>query len=394
MNLKALREFCSSRKERQILEAKIKTGTSKEASKLLNIPRRTVDDNLKRIENRAVERGYSPDHDMTKPTAPGFAVNGISTLYDDDGNIKQQWVKTKAKHQDQLEALTEFVDVLCQDIKPTKPIKKPKLKTNDLLTVYPFGDPHIGLATYFSETGEDYTLDKAELLFTTAMERAVEKAPASKEALIVNVGDYFHSDNAQNRTRQSGNPLDTSGAFADRLQIGTRIMVSIIDKALRKHEKVTVINTIGNHDEHMSIALAAILATFYRDEPRLHIPLVSRAYQFHQFGKCLFGVTHGDQCKPADLEGIMAADMSKAWGETIFRYWFTGHIHHDVIKEFKGCKFESFRTLAPKDAWHSNKGYRSDRDLKVIVYHKDHGEVERYTINISQFSDVFKEYVA
>lgn len=394
MNLKELREFCASDKETQILEARIKTNTDKEAAKLLEIPRRTVSDNLTRIKKRATQRGYSPDHDMTKPAAPGFAVDGTTTLYDDEGNIKIQWVKTKAQKEAQLTALEQIVDTLCENITPTKPTKKPKAKKDDLLTIYPFGDPHIGLATYFSETGEDYSLEKAELLFTTAMSRAVDKAPSSKEALIVNVGDYFHADNAQNQTRKSGNPLDTSGAFSDRLMIGTRIMVNIIDQALKKHEKVTVINTIGNHDEHMSIALAAILATFYRDEPRLNIPLIEKAYQYHQFGKCLFGVTHGDQCKPGDLEGIMAADMPKAWGETRFRYWFTGHIHHDVIKEFRGCKFESFRTLAPKDAWHNNSGYRSDRDLKVIVCHKDHGEVERHTINISQFSDVFQEYAA
>lgn len=394
MNLKALRDFCETEKEKEILEARIKSKNVTKTSELIGIPRSTCRDALNRIKKRAVKRGYSPDHDMTKTVPEGFTVKGVSTYYDEEGNVKGQWVKSNAEKEHQLHILEQTVQALTADIKPRKPVKKPKTKKEDLLTIYPFGDPHIGLATYFSETGENYTLDKAELLFTTAMERAVDKAPSSKEALIVNVGDYFHADNAQNQTRRSGNPLDTSGAFSDRLQIGTRIMVNIIDQALTKHEKVTVINTIGNHDEHMSIALAAILATFYRDEPRLHIPLIDKAYQYHQFGKCLFGVTHGDQCKPTDLEGIMAADMPQAWGETKFRYWYTGHIHHDVIKEFRGCKFEAFRTLAPKDAWHNAKGYRSDRDLKVIVCHRDHGEVERHTINLTQFSDVFKEYAA
>ena len=115
------------------------------------------------------------------------------------------------------------------------------------------------------------------------------------------------------------------------------------------------------------------------------IPIVEKYYQYHQFGKNLIGVTHGDQCKPQDLESIMAADMPKEWGGSRHRYWYTGHVHHDQVKEYRGCKFESFRTLAAKDAWHAGAGYRSDRDLKVIILHKDHGEVERYTINITQF---------
>lgn len=387
--LEGLKEFTKSEHEKEILEAYTEaSGNASEAARALGKDPSNLSKVVRRVRVRAAKQGYSPDHDMTKTAAEGFDVKGTSTLYDADGNITAQWVKTQVSAEEAASLLEDVREALCKDIKPAQPIPEPASCFESVLAVYPFGDPHVGVQTYFSETGEDFDLAKAEQLFTSAMDRAVDNAPPSERALIVNVGDYFHSDNAQNQTRKSKNPLDTSGAFTDRLMVGMRIMRNIIDKALVKHQHVTVINTIGNHDEHLSIALSAMLNAFYSDEPRVEIPIIERHYQYFTFGKCLFGVTHGDQCKPQDLESIMAADKPQEWGDSRHRYWLTGHIHHDVIKEFRGCKFESFRTLAPKDAWHNAAGYRSDRDLKTIIYHKDHGEVERYTINITQFQEV------
>jgi hypothetical protein len=41
---------------------------------------------------------------------------------------------------------------------------------------------------------------------------------------------------------------------------------------------------------------------------------------------------------------------------------------------------ESFGVLAPLDAYASAGGYRSQRSMKALVFHKDHGEQERHTV--------------
>ena len=74
-------------------------------------------------------------------------------------------------------------------------------------------------------------------------------------------------------------------------------------------------------------------------------------------------------------------------GTLRYRYWLTGHIHTQKQFEFPGCLVESFRVLAPQDAWASNKGYRSGRDMKAIVYHIDFGEVSRVTVNPEMFRE-------
>jgi hypothetical protein len=128
--------------------------------------------------------------------------------------------------------------------------------------------------------------------------------------------------------------------------------------------------------------LSLTLSEFYSNNPRVIVETAPTTYHYHRFGKVLLGVTHGHEIKPEKLQGVMAADRAEDWGGTVFRHWLTGHVHHDQKKEFSGCTFESFRTLAAKDAYATSKGYRSDRDMKCIVYHKEYGEVYRYTSNI------------
>ena len=82
----------------------------------------------------------------------------------------------------------------------------------------------------------------------------------------------------------------------------------------------------------------------------------------------------------------MAQDRAEDWGETTHRAWWTGHIHHETAKDFIGVKVESFRILAPEDAWASGQGYRSISDQKAIILHSDHGEVSRHTVNPAMIS--------
>jgi len=77
----------------------------------------------------------------------------------------------------------------------------------------------------------------------------------------------------------------------------------------------------------------------------------------------------------------MAVDRAEEWGKAEYRYIWTGHIHSDNVKDFRGVRWESFRILAPPDAWAASKGYRSMQDMKAIVLHREYGEVARHIVN-------------
>lgn len=282
------------------------------------------------------------------------------------------------------EAVSNIAEPFKEAAKPTKP---PNYSNKDLLCVYPMGDPHLGMFAWRAETGEDFDLKMAERTLVAATDQLVNLAPPAEKALIINLGDFFHADNQSNQTTRSKNSLDVDTRWAKVLGVGVRVMRRIIDRALVKHQHVTVICEVGNHDDHSSIMLALCLAQYYTKEPRVHIDTSPAKFHWYHHGQCLIGVTHGDTIKPAQLPGIMANDRPMEWGRTIFRFWYTGHIHHDSAKEYPGCVVESFRTLAARDAWHSAHGYRSGRDMKCDVLHKKWGRITRHIVGIKQITE-------
>lgn len=313
----------------------------------------------------------------------GHIVKGVSTLYGPEGEVKGQWVKT-AQNAEREESLLSAIEAAVSGFRATRtPPPKSSKNASQTLTIYPMGDPHIGLYSWADESGVDFDCDIAEKNLVSAVERLVSTAPDSRECLILNLGDFYHSDNMSNQTSRSGNVLDVDTRWPKVLEIGIRTMLRCVDRALEKHRTVRVRNVIGNHDDHTSIMLSKMLALYYEREKRVVVEDSPAAFWYRRFGKVLIGSTHGDRTKMAQLPPIMAADVPEDWGASTHRYIYTGHIHTQTVQEFPGCIVESFRTLAGKDAWHAREGYRSGRDMYCIVHDPEHGEIERHRVDVA-----------
>lgn len=313
----------------------------------------------------------------------GEILKGTSTLYGPNNEIKQQWVKTDVPKQQSLDAFTKAMETLVKRVTPVIPKIDNTVTDNDLLTIYPIGDAHIGMLAWHLESGQDNDLGIATRRHIAALTKAVEKADPSEEAFIIDVGDFFHADNANNRTERGGNALDVDGRYAKVLQAGLQLAADMIEIALTKHKVVHWRSAIGNHNNHSAIMINYYLQAYFKNEPRVIIHESPAMYYYHKFGKNLIGITHGHTCKPDKLGELMAVDCEKSWSTTKYRYWYLGHVHHQSVKEYPSCTVETFRTLSGKDAWHSEMGYRSGQDLKVITLHKYYGEVERNTISLA-----------
>ena len=188
---------------------------------------------------------------------------------------------------------------------------------------------------------------------------------------------------------RSGHKVDADGRPSKMIQVGYRILLSMIRAALRIHQIVNVKIMPGNHDDLGSIFLRESLWHIFEDEPRVKIDLSPSVFQYFHWGLNLVGIHHGDKCKLNNLPMVMAADQAELWGQTQFRKWLIGHFHHDssVIhngKDLQGCSYETFRTIVAGEGYAHEAGYRPLQDGKVLVLHKDYGEIERYTVNLSQ----------
>lgn len=361
-------------------------GSRKKAAKSLGISASAVSKTISRVNKRAAVQGYAPEHDMNHIVPDGFIVKGVSTYYDMDGYVKGQWVKSAIDTSKLKELLEDFAEDLVENVRGLAPIiKAPEATDKDLMCVYPMGDPHFGLYAWWQDTGDDFDLEIAESLTCKAIDRLVTTAPNAQHAILLNLGDMFHADNQKNIT-QSGHQLDVDGRWAKVQQVGLRAMIYCIKRLLEKHEKLTVRINKGNHDHHSSYALSLMIDAYFSENDRVTVDLSPAICWYHRFGKVLIGSTHGDTIKGQNLVGIMAADRPTDWGLTTHRYWLVGHVHHQDIKEYPGGIVEYFRTLAARDAWHAGQGYRAGRDMRLIVMHSEHGEIERHRCDIAMLS--------
>ena len=310
-----------------------------------------------------------------------------------DGSVGKQWFKTRIKdkeaYQEFREAVAEFAKDA--DLQSKRIHKKPRGTKKDLLSVYAIGDAHVGLLSWKNETGSDVGLDDTIEDLTGAMIQLVAKADNTGTALIVDVGDWFHSDNQSNRTSHSGNALDVDGRYGKVLKAGMNLAVTLIDLALDKHQKVIWRSAIGNHNEHSAIMMMAFLEAWYRNEDRVTIETSENMFFYMQWGKNLIGITHGHTIRPEKLGEIMAVDCEKLWSESEHRWWYTGHIHHQSVKEYPSCTVETFNTLIGKDAWHSASGYRSRQLMNCITLDKEYGYEDRAIVSLKKVRSGKKE---
>ena len=361
--------------EDEILAAVKEHGSNNRAAIALGLSRRSVDKRVKRL----ALRGYAPEHDMTRTVPDGYMVKGVSTLYDKDGAIAAQWVKSSLDAQQVKLMLESAMAAMVADL-PKLPRRKAEGKYNQqIMACYPLGDPHVGMKAWAAECGQDWDLDIAERVHCGVMADLVDRAPASEWATIVNLGDLFHYDSMAAVTPRSGHMLDADGRYAKMIAVGIKIMRQCIESALGKHKFVRVVNAIGNHDETGALWLSQALSMVYEREPRVVVDKSPSVFNYVEFGKTLIGVHHGHSCKKEKLPAVMAADRPEAWGRTKHRYWWTGHIHHESFKEYPGVSVESFNTLAVADAYAATNGYRSREQAKCIVIHAELGEVARLT---------------
>jgi len=347
--------------------------------------------NFKRLIKRAkavmARQGHAPEHDMVKTCPDGYHVKGVSTLYTNGEHgtqISAQWVKTNIDRERQEQIIQDMVESWCEAAKgKIKPLKAPSSCNDQLMTVYPLGDPHFGMYAWADEVGKDFDLDIAERQLMAAIDYLVDKSPPSKRGVLINLGDMFHSDNMDGVTARSGHSLDMDGRLQKVIDVGVRALRRCIHRMLEKHDQVEIVNAPGNHDHVLALALNVMFKNIYENEPRVKVYADPTMRHYIQHGKVLIGVVHGHQTKDNDLGEIMATEKAQQWGATAYRYWYRGHHHQDKVTELRGCKVEQFRTLAPKDAYAAGGGYLSGQDMKAIVHHAEHGEISRNTFAIT-----------
>lgn len=312
---------------------------------------------------------------------PGQTLKGVSVLTDQDGRARLTWHKTKSD--DTTPDLVASLERVFKAYKrPARLIARPRQVERDLLSVYPVADLHLGMLAWGKETGEDYDTAIAGKRLRDCLARLVAQAPPSRVAILLNLGDWQHTNDQRNATPRSGHVLDVDSRFERLLDIGQQLQIDCVDMALQRHDTVIVVEIPGNHDPQVAVALRIALRNWYRRDKRVVVHDAPGEFFFHRFGSTLIGAHHGHGAKPAELAMKMATDRRRDWGETLFHYFYTGHLHHERARQVGDCRVETFETIAAKDAHATGMGYTSGQALTSITIDRRAGEIGRHRVNI------------
>lgn len=336
---------------------------------------------IARTKSALEAAGYDPGSGMTMVAPEPQTLKGRSALVKIDPETGAEstvlyWNKTDTSKGAKEAAFREFVEALCQDIKPAKPVPLPKGVTHnpDILSTIYIGDGHIGAYVWGKETKHsDFDSDIASQGIRDAIDNLVDRSPASETGVLVNLGDLLHA-NTSHGTTWGGTPLDVDTRHSRVLRLAGKTMRYGIAKMLTKFKNVAVVCVRGNHDSDAAVAIQEIISAYFHDEPRVSILETNGFFHYIEWGKWLFGFNHGDKIKPEKLVNVMARDQSEAWGRTTHRMWALGHFHHQDVKELDGCIVQKFAALPPPDSWHAGQGYSSIQAMQMIVFKKSGGK--------------------
>lgn len=310
--------------------------------------------------------------------ATGQVLKSTSTLYDESGKVKLQWLKSDVPREQFLEAFKSAIEDLTTTLPAIPTIQTPPPGLDELATIYISNDVHLGLLGWDKESGADYNLELATAQLRSAYDYLFACSPASKVGIVVDLGDLLEADNQKNVTPKSGNVLSVDSRYPKVLRTAYEALIYAIEKALQKHEIVYFYNIEGNHDLSSGHAIREIIRMTFRDNPRVIVNDSPAPIKYHQHGQVLLQFAHGDGMKMRQAGEVMAHDCQSIFSSTKYRYSHLGHFHTDSVYDGKLCKVESHRNLAPTNAWAFHMGYRAQPGtMKSITYSTERGEVSR-----------------
>ena len=338
-------------------------------------------------------QGYSPAHDMTHTVPDGYHVKGTSTLYDEDGKPRLQWVKSSINAERQAELMQEAIEAISEEIPREEPRQytSDALPESDLLNCFVITDFHLGALSWHDETGADWDIEIAEQTLVNWFQKAIELAPNAETAVLAQISDLLHWDGFDAVTPTSKHLLDADTRFPKLVRVAIRVLRRVIGMLLDKHPKLHIVMADANHDPVSQVWLREWISVLYELEPRVTVDTSPSPYNAYEFGDVALFMHHGHKRKVNNVSEVFAAQFREIFGRTKHAYAHMGHLHHIDVKENNLMIVEQHRTLAAADAYAARGGYLSGRDAKVITYHRQHGEVGRVTVSYDMVAPEPKE---
>jgi len=383
--------FCTTDRQREMLQACVDHGSIGAAARALNMSTQNVSRCVNLMRERAALSGHAPEHGFTHAVPAPHIAKGVSNLWKrGEPEPVLSWVKSGISQEAFEKHLAEAADLFYATLpKMRVPAAKPNRKYNkDLIPWFQIGDAHLGMLAHAAEVGHNFDVKIAVTELMTAFSILLDESEHCERCVIHDLGDFTHYENFRGETEQSGHKLDYDGRFPKMIDYYIPLMRSIIENALIKFRHVDIIINQGNHSRTNDIWMARLLREVYSDTDRVTVINNSDVFIPYRMGDTFVLTHHSDKCKPAQLAKVMATDFAEDWGASRFRYIDTGHVHHGFTsKEHPGVLIESWNTLAPSDRYAHEGGWRSRQSIARVDRSRKYGNVGRRTLPVEEVQD-------
>lgn len=224
--------------------------------------------------------------------------------------IAEPITKAELTHEDMI--------AMIRDIKPitVKPIVTDQLENFLLIPIY---DIHFG----------HNSLNDMQPLLNSICEQV---QMGYEEIVVVLGGDIQHTDNFLNTT-EHGTQIDTVDA-RQAFQDASKFLTTLLTECAACSNSVSCVYLPGNHAPSNDWFLVQLLK---EKLPQVYFDDEYDDYKQVWLGNHSIFLHHGDKIKSTTrLLEVMVSKFGKEWGESVSRYFITGHFHHEKTLSVAG----------------------------------------------------------
>ena len=219
----------------------------------------------------------------------------------------------------------------------------------------------------------NFSLEEVEKQFMHAVIDLVLKAKGLEiERFILPIGNDGMNSEGMRMATTKGTPQQDNAGWKATFTGYWNLMVKAINY-LKEIAPVHVIVISGNHDFERMFYAGDVISGWFRNDTNVTVDNTSNSRKYYEYGSNMLMFTHGDKEKPADMPLIMATEQPEMFARTSNREAHCGHLHKEMVNEYRGIKVRFIPSICPNDEWHKQMGYEAKRTGQAYIWNKQRG---------------------
>lgn len=219
----------------------------------------------------------------------------------------------------------------------------------------------------------ELTIEAAEEQFMTTVMSLVNKAKGLDiEKFILPIGNDGMNSEGMRFTTTKGTFQHDSVGWRESFQGYCRLMTRAIDY-LKTKAPVHVVVVSGNHDFERMFYAGDFIKGWYRNDKNVVVDNSMESRKYVEYGVNMIMYTHGDKEKASEMPLIMATEQPEMFARCSVREVHCGHLHKEMVNEFRGIKVRFIPSICANDDWHKTMGYSALRTGQAYIWSKTKG---------------------